>query len=225
VGVLALKLLLAPAFVVAASLVGRRFGSRVGGIVGGLPVVAGPILLVLALTHDRAFAAEATAASVLGLVSLAAFVVVYAAVVRRVAWPVALGAATATFLGGTAVLSLLDVGPWPALAAAYVALAVALVVVPRPRPGAVAGGRRPAWDLPMRAVVAAAMVVTLTAVSGGLGPELSGLLSPFPIITSILAAFTQAQRGPEATLTLLRGMLAGFYVYATVVFLFALALA
>lgn len=223
-GVLAAKLLLAPAFVVLASLVGRHYGSRVGGIVGGLPVVAGPILLVLALTHDRAFAADATRASVLGLVSLAAFVVVYAALVRRVAWPVALGAAIAAFLIGTAALTVLDLGPWPALLAAYAALALALLVVPRPRDGAPTGDRRPSWDLPMRAAVAAAMVVALTAVSGALGPELSGLLSPFPIITSILAAFTQAQRGPEATLTLLRGMLAGFYVYATLIFLFALAL-
>ena len=58
VAVLALKLILAPAFVVGASLIARRFGPRIGGLVGGLPVVAGPILLVLAIVHDRAFAAR-----------------------------------------------------------------------------------------------------------------------------------------------------------------------
>ena len=50
--VLALKLILAPAFVVGASLTARRFGPRIGGLVGGLPVVGGPILLVLAIVHD-----------------------------------------------------------------------------------------------------------------------------------------------------------------------------
>ena len=58
---LAVKVLLAPGFVVGASLAARRFGSRVGGVVGGLPVVAGPILLVYALEDGRVFAAGAAA--------------------------------------------------------------------------------------------------------------------------------------------------------------------
>ena len=59
----ALKLLLAPGFVVGASLTARRFGPRVGGLVGGLPVVAGPILLVIAILHGEDFGADASAAS------------------------------------------------------------------------------------------------------------------------------------------------------------------
>ena len=43
------KLLLAPAFVVVVSVLAQRYGPRIGGVLGGLPVVAGPILLVLAL--------------------------------------------------------------------------------------------------------------------------------------------------------------------------------
>ena len=38
---LLVKLTLAPAFVVGASLVARRYGPLIGGLVGGLPVVAG----------------------------------------------------------------------------------------------------------------------------------------------------------------------------------------
>jgi hypothetical protein len=56
--VLAAKILLAPTFVIAASLAARRYGARIGGLVGGLPVVAGPILLVFALDHGAAFAAS-----------------------------------------------------------------------------------------------------------------------------------------------------------------------
>ena len=57
----AVKVLLAPSFVVGASL-HRRYGPRIGGWVAGLPVVAGPILLVYALTQGAAFAADAAAA-------------------------------------------------------------------------------------------------------------------------------------------------------------------
>jgi hypothetical protein len=86
VGLLAVKLLLAPSFVVGASLATRRFGPRVGGLIAGLPVVAGPILLAYALAHGRAFAAGAAAGTLLGLVSLIAFVVVYARLAGRVFW-------------------------------------------------------------------------------------------------------------------------------------------
>jgi uncharacterized membrane protein len=58
------------------------------------------------------------------------------------------------------------------------------------------------------------MVLVITAASAGLGPRLSGLLAPSPIITTVLAAFTHAQLGSDATLRLLRGMLTGFFAFA-----------
>jgi hypothetical protein len=76
VAVLLAKLLLAPACVVAVSLAGRRWGIAVAGILGGLPVVAGPILVVLTLVHGSAFGAEAAAGTLLGLAALTLFVVV-----------------------------------------------------------------------------------------------------------------------------------------------------
>jgi hypothetical protein len=219
VSVLALKLVLAPAFVVGASLIGRRFGARAGGVVGGLPVVGGPILLVLAIVHDDAFAARAATASLLGLVSLSAFVVAYGGVALRASWPAALLAAWSAFLGLTVVFALLTaavhVPPTVGLVLACAAFLAARAVLPHasdasaPVPPA-----PPPWDLPVRAVCAAAMVLAITAVSSGLGPRVSGLLAPAPIITSVLAAFTQAQAGPETVLRLLRGMLTGFFSFA-----------
>jgi hypothetical protein len=213
VAVLALKLLLAPAFVVLASLCARRFGPRIGGLVGGLPVVAGPILLILAITHGRDFGAGSARASLLGLVSLAGFVVVYAFLCRRWEWTVALPVGWGGFLVCTAMLSGVSPPVGLSLALALTSFLVALAIVPRPR-GGVLAGTPPAWDLPLRALAAAAMVVTLTAVSSTLGAHLSGLLAPFPIVTSVLAAFTHAQRGAEETLALLRGMLIGFFAFA-----------
>jgi hypothetical protein len=64
-------------------------------------------------------------------------------------------------------------------------------------------------------------VLTLTAGSGALGPHLSGLLAPFPIITSVLAIFTHAPGGSAQVSVLLRNFLFGFYGFA--VFCFALA--
>lgn len=64
----ALKLLLAPAFMVATSLVARRWGVRVAGAVAGLPAIGGPILLVVDLEHGRRFAHGAAVGTMLGFV-------------------------------------------------------------------------------------------------------------------------------------------------------------
>ena len=223
--VLALKLILAPAFVVGASLTARRFGPRVGGLVGGLPVVAGPILLVLAIVHDRAFAARSATASLLGLVSLTAFVVVYGFAARRLRWPGALALAWLAFLAMTALASTVHLAATPALALAFAAFVAGRAMLPAPaaEPSPVGSGP-PVWDLPVRAGCAAAMVLAITAASAGLGPRLSGLLAPSPIITTVLAAFTHAQLGADATLRLLRGMLTGFFAFALFSWTVALAL-
>jgi hypothetical protein len=224
VAVIALKLLLAPSFVVGASLTARRFGPRVGGLVGGLPVVAGPILLVIAIVHGEDFGADASAASLVGLVSLTAFVATYAELCRAgVRWPVALVAGWAAFLGTTAVASAFELSPAVALALAFGAFGAALALVHPPGPATARPVAPPAWDLPVRAACAAAMVLVLTAASAGLGAHVSGLLAPFPIITSVLAAFTHAQRGAPDAIRLLRGMLVGFFAFALFSFTAAVA--
>lgn len=216
--VLALKLILAPAFVVAASLTARRFGARVGGLVGGLPVVAGPILLVLAIVHDAAFATRAATTSLLGLVSLSAFVVTYGFACRDRRWPAALALAWLAFLATTALASPIHVGPVVALALACATFVAARRVLPVaaavPSGGHPVPAGPPPWDLPVRAVCAAAMVLVITGASAGLGPRLSGLLAPSPVITTVLAAFTHAQLGLATTLRLLHGMLVGFFAFA-----------
>ncbi len=221
---LATKLLLAPAFVVCASLAARRFGPRVGGLIAGLPVVAGPILLVYALAHGRAFAAGAAAGTLLGLVSLIAFVVVYARLAGRVSWAASMLAGWLAFALATVAFSAVSLPAGAALGLAGAGLLAGLASLPRP--GSRPRGHRapPAWDLPLRAGCALALVLTLTAVAGWLGPQLSGLLAPFPIIATVLATFTHAQRGTDELLRLLRGLVSGFGAFALFCFTLAISL-
>jgi uncharacterized membrane protein (GlpM family) len=223
VTLLAVKLLLAPAFVVGASLSARRFGVHVGGLIGGLPVVAGPILLAYALAHGRSFAAGAAAGTLLGLVSLIAFVVVYARLADRLPWVACMLAGWLAFAISTAVFSTLSVPLGAALGVFAVALALGLAALPRPTGGARAHAAPPSWDLPLRAACAAALVLSLTAIAGWLGPQLSGLLAPFPIIATVLATFTHVQRGTDELRRMQRGLLSGFGAFA--LFCFALSLA
>jgi hypothetical protein len=221
---LAIKLLLAPAFVVGASLVARRFGPRVGGLIAGLPVVAAPILLVYAVAHGPAFAAAAAAGTLLGLVSLIAFVVVYARLADRVSWAASMVAGWLAFAVGTAVFSAISIPVGAALGLMGAALLAGLSALPHARAEPRAHPAPPSWDLPMRAGCALVLVLTLTAVAGWLGPRLSGLLTPFPIIATVLATFTHAQRGTDELLRILRGLLSGFVAFALFCFTLAITL-
>jgi hypothetical protein len=82
----------------------------------------------------------------------------------------------------------------------------------------------PWWDLPARALAALTLVIMLTTASGALGPSLSGLLAPFPIITSVLAVFTYAHGGRNQLGVLLRNFLIGFYGFAAFCFVLATSL-
>ncbi len=219
---LAIKLLLAPGFVVVASLAARRFGPRIGGLIAGLPLVAGPILLAYALAHGRAFAAGAAAGTLLGLVSLIAFILVYAHLAGRVSWVLGLLAGWLAFALATLAFSAVSVPAAAALAIAGAALLGGLALLPRPAIELRVHPPPPSWDLPLRAACALALVLTLTAIAGWLGPQLSGLLAPFPIIATVLATFTHNQRGTDELLRLLRGLVSGFVAFA--LFCFALAI-
>jgi len=224
VAVLAVRILLAPCFVVAASLIGRRFGVRVGGVVAGLPVIAGPILLVLALEHGTSFAGRAAAGTLLGMAALGAFVLAYAGVAAaRIAWLGALAAGWTAFVVVVVAMRSVSVGPLVGFAIACGALALTLVLLPRPPDTARNPPPHPRWDLPLRAVCTALSVVVVTAAAGALGPHLSGLITAFPIITPILSAFTHAQRGRDEATRLLRGFTIGFFAYAGFCFVVAAA--
>ncbi len=221
---LLVKLLLAPAFVVGASLVARRFGPRVGGLIGGLPVVAGPILLAYALAHGKDFAAGAAAGTLLGLVSLIAFAVLYGRLAGHLPWFACMICGWIAFAIGTAVFSAFAIPVGVALMLAGLALPAGLTWLPHPSSPRSGGSPPPGWDLPLRAACAVALVLTLTAISGWLGPQLSGLLAPFPIISTVLATFTHTQRGSDEALRLLRGMIAGFGAFALFCFTLAISL-
>jgi len=103
-------------------------------------------------------------------------------------------------------------------------LLVGLMLLPRPARDQRAHVAPPAWDLPVRAACALALVLTLTAVAGWLGPQLSGLLAPFPVIATVLATFTHVQRGADELLRLLRGLLTGLGAFALFCFTLAVSL-
>jgi hypothetical protein len=210
---LVLKVALAPALVVLATLVARRWGDRIGGIVIAVPVVAGPILLVMGLEQGAGFVHRAAQAALLGIVAVGAFCVVCGRCLRF-GWMAAIGAGWVAYAAATAALAPLDPPLWAALAAALVAIALAAALVGLPAASDGPSAERPSWDLPARAGATAVLVVALTSAASALGPTVSGLLTPFPLATSVVVAFTAAQAGPGPALRALRGYLTGLPGFA-----------
>ena len=219
---LMLKVVLAPALIALASGVERRWGPAVGGWFVALPLTTGPVLFILSIERGQRFAATAAAGALLAVVSLAAFVLAYTWSASRASWPVSGLAGGTAYLGATWLLQSLVLPVAPSMFIACAALLGALRALPNTT-GNIRPTRPPAWDIPVRMALAMTFVVTIAWAAPRLGPRLSGLLTPFPIAATILAAFTHALHGSNAVSRLSRGLLLGLFSFS--VFLLVVAIA
>jgi hypothetical protein len=209
----ALKLLLAPALIGLVSLAGRRWGPAVSGWLVGLPLTSAPVALLLALDQGTAFASGAAQGILLGTVSMASFCLVYCWCSVRFGWLGSMLAGWVVFFALTVILERISTP----LLLSFVGVIACLVVVLALLPGSQSPGvaaSPPAWEMPLRMLVAAVFVVGLTGAASLLGPQLSGLLAPFPMFATILAVFTQHFQGAGAARRLLRGVVTGSFTPA-----------
>lgn len=220
---LALKLVLVPGLIATVSLAGRRWGPRVGGVLAGLPLVAGPVLLFISLEQGTAFAARAAVSTLAALTSVSAFFVAYAWASLRVSWRAGLLAGWIVFAAGAALVHAARWQAWAALAAALASFAAARILLPRGR-GVPTAPRWLPWDLWLRMAASLGLVLVTTSLAAWLGPELSGVLAPFPIASSVLFAFIHAQQGADVVLRFLRGLIPSMGSFAVFCYVLAAAL-
>jgi hypothetical protein len=207
----AIQLVVAPALVAVSTLVARRWGSHASGVVSAFPAIVGPVLLILALAHGRAFAARAANGTLLGLVALSAFALAYGRVAVRHGWRASL---TAGWVA--AALAALGVGTEAGGAGAPVGLLAALaslVAAHRWLPALAAVSPRtaaaPSGTIPVRMAIVALLVALLSAAAGAFGALVGGMLAALPVLACVLVVFTHREQGAPAAIALLRGMLAG----------------
>jgi hypothetical protein len=218
-----LKLVLVPMLIAAVTLATRRWGPRVGGFLTALPVVTGPTLCFYAIEQGQAFGARASTGTLLALNAVVAYGVTYARLSLRLPWPLTLVSAWLVFLASAALLYAVPQIPLLGLALVTASCFVGARLLP-PSRGVSPPTAHPAWDLPLRMIAAVALVLILTSVAAWLGPSLSGLLTPFPLATAILAAFTHAQRGPGAVVAFFQGFIPALVTFAVFCFVLAIAL-
>lgn len=209
---LALKVVLAPFLIGGASLVARRWGPAIAGLLVGLPLTSGPLVFFVSLEQGPAFAVDVGLAVLAGGFALCAFALAYTRVAAaRGGAAMALLSASAAYIVAAAVLRLVPTGVlWLLLAGVAVTLAVTLRLLP-PRAAIPASPPPPAWDLPARIVVGTSLLLLLTAAAPILGPRVSGLIATYPVYVSVLTYFAHRQAGPVAGIALQRGLIPGLF--------------
>ena len=218
---LALKLLLVPTLLAAVTLAGRRWGQRTAGWLGSFPIVAGPILLILAIEHGAPFAALAAERAMAAIAATMAFFVVLARLAPRLRWASALGVAFIAWVALVAALSWLPATLPIATSAAVVALALAPLAMgaelATPAATAATGptpSRPSRWELPSRMLAGAALALITSHLGARFGPETSGYAALFPVVGATAAGFNLARQGAPSAVSFLRGMTRGMWSVA-----------
>lgn len=213
--ILLTKITLMPLLIAGVTLCVRRWGAGLGGWIGGFPWVAGPISFFMAWEQGASFAAATIPGALMGALGTFLFAYAYAVLSRRWSWlPTVLMSYGVFVIVAVVSFYFTPTLPWGILIAGTTLTAI-LYFFPKPTEQ-VAVVRQPRYDIPLRMLVATLFVLALTQAAEKLGPEWSGLLTPFPIMTSTLAVFTHAQQGSTATIRIMYGLLLtgfGFLVF------------
>jgi hypothetical protein len=208
-----LKLLLTPLLITAATLTGRRWGPAVSGWLIGFPLTSGPVSLILALQNGPEFAAQAAIGTLGGQIAVCLFCLVYSLAAQKTNWIASVTLAIFAF-GATALFNnSFNLSLLPTFIAVILITCLLIWLIPAATVPPLAT-RLPAWDIPARMLIATLFVLTLTSISTHLGPQLSGIVAPFPIYGIVLVTFAHHQQGAGAARQFLRGVALGSFAFS-----------
>ncbi len=204
------KVAAAATIVVAASRATERAGPLLGAMIATLPVSAGPVYVFLALDHGAAFISESARMSVAATTATAAFVAAHALAAQRLATPASLALAT---LAWFAVALALQLREWSFAEACLLYASVFVLAIRGLRRFAVEIEAPPVprarFDLALRALLVAAVVVATTFAGHAFGPAVAGVLATYPVVFTCLVLILQPRCGGPFTASVLVNGLKG----------------
>ena len=199
IALLGVRMAVAAAFVVSASFIAERAGPAIGALVATLPVSAGPAYVFLALDHDAAFIAQGALASLPINAATAFLGLVYVLLAQRQNVLVSCSVAVATWFALAALMRALNLSLMGGLIANAAAFAICVPALQRFRHVRMPLIARRWYDIPLRASMVAALVATVVALSGWVGPSITGILALFPVVFTSLMLILHPRIGGPAT--------------------------
>lgn len=207
-GLIAAKVLAGPILLAASTYALHKWGTILGGLLVGLPLVSGPISALLLAQYGPSFAVRAAYGTLTGLAAAGAFCACYALAARRASWRLSLAAAYCGFFATAGGLSLIDVhAVWLVVVttAAFCSLVLFIGPAAEELPSTLPRKR----TLLFRMAIAGLTVVAVTGLAHVAGPEVAGLLAPLPVIAAIMAVSSHRSGGAYAVHGVLHGTVAG----------------
>jgi len=196
---LALRMAVAAAFVVTASIIAERSGPVIGALIATLPVSAGPSYVFLALDHDATFIAESALASFPINAVTMFFCLTYVVLAQRQSAVVSVGGAIAVWIALGVLARLVT---W-SLATGLIANAVAFAIcIPAFKPFQHVKMpliTRRWFDIPLRAAMVATLVAIVVSLSRWVGPFVSGTIALFPVALTSMTLILHPRIGGPAT--------------------------
>lgn len=200
-----IKLIAAPLLLALATLAARRWGTVLGGILIGLPLISGPISVFLAIENGAGFAVETARGALAGTVALAVFTCVYAAVCPKASF-----LSVALYVLASWIAAELPISAVTLAVSAAAAIVLSLWIMPVPHSAAVKH-RPPKHDLLMRMGMMMVLMIAITFLAPYIGPTASGIASTFPYMALTMAVFSQIQGGPDDARRAMHGLMLGMY--------------
>ncbi len=211
---LALKMAATAVVVVTASLIAERVGPLIGALVATLPIAAGPAYILLALDHDASFIADSTVASLAVHAATGIFGTTYVFAAQRCSFPATVAIAVGAWLACALLIRSAEWSLAGAVILNAVSYGICVPLVQRFLHGRVPAVTRRWFDIPLRAVLVAALVGAVIAVGANVGPKLTGILAVFPIVMLSLMLILHPRIGGAATAAIIANTMWGLVGFA-----------
>jgi hypothetical protein len=211
-----LKIILMPLIIAAVTLIARKWGNVIGGVVAGMPWVGGAILFFISVEQGETFMINALPGVLIGLIGWLGFCTTYMIAGQRFAKQ-RLGVLLSFIVGifvylliGFSLQDFTNTLPINGWFVVMVLLAItSLSFFPKVKRQNEVTPKSVKFEIPLRMTMITAFVFGVTYFAEMMGPNWSGILTPFPVMTATLAIFTHYTQGlPQVRLALM-GMYTG----------------
>jgi hypothetical protein len=200
---LLLRMAIAAAFVVTASIITERSGPVIGALIATLPVSAGPSYVFLALDHDAAFIAKGALASLPVNAATLFMCLTYVVLAQRRSLLASCGSAIAVWLVLASVIKQFDWSLTAGIAANLIAFGICIPLLAGYRHVKMPLVTRRWYDVPMRAALVATLVAIVVSTSSWVGPRISGIIALYPVVFSSIMVILHPRIGGPPTAAVL----------------------
>jgi hypothetical protein len=200
---LALRMAVAAAFVVIASMITERSGPAIGALIATLPVSAGPSYIFLALDHGDAFIAQSALASLPMNAATVLMSLVFVSLVQRCGLLISLAAGFGMWVAGAIAVRVFEWSLAGGILFNAAAFALCLPLVQRFRAAKMPLVTSRWYDIPLRAALVATLVAIVVTLSNVVGPKISGVIALFPAVFTSLILILTPRIGGSATAAVL----------------------